>query len=223
MEAIVRAAGLGAQQAEVYAVHDEEVLFLRVGGDPMQVWRTARAGLTDHYPVLIDFDEQILEPDFHPELSPSTLVARSGSHDLDGHIAGRPGTDEDLLGTGDEGYLLDSYDALSFGPPQYLVIVPRPEPWAAFAYMSPYSNFLGLPPELPITAARRWYDRYGAEPFMIGLATGFTGVRPPTEIPDAEQLVVEHLAVAGLSARTKHRAYARALTQLDHWCLYDRP
>jgi len=28
---------------------------------------------------------------------------------------------------------------------------------------------------------------------------------------------------AGLTARTTERAYARALLQLDHWTLYDRP
>ncbi|BCJ47939.1 hypothetical protein GCM10010168_22980 [Actinoplanes ianthinogenes] len=58
---------------------------------------------------------------------------------------------------------------------------------------------------------------------MIGLATGFTVGRPPTGLADAEQLAMEHVAIAGLTAGTTTRAYARALLQLDQWCLYERP
>ena len=72
-----------------------------------------------------------------------------------------------------------------YGEPELLVILPRPEPWAAFAYLNPYGEW-GTP-------------------------------------ADAERLAVEHVAIAGLTARTRIRAYARALLVLDHWCLYDRP
>ncbi|MBB3095985.1 hypothetical protein FHR83_003655 [Actinoplanes campanulatus] len=54
-------------------------------------------------------------------------------------------------------------------------------------------------------------------------ATGFEVSRPPTDPADAERLAAEHVGVAGLTAGTSVRASARALTQLDHWTLYDRP
>lgn len=47
--------------------------------------------------------------------------------------------------------------------------------------------------------------------------------RLPTDPVDAERLAVEHLCLAGLTAGTTVRAYARALMRLDHWTLYDRP
>ncbi|MGW4945354.1 hypothetical protein ACWEOZ_27615 [Actinoplanes sp. NPDC004185] len=47
--------------------------------------------------------------------------------------------------------------------------------------------------------------------------------RPPTDLADAERLALEHVAIAGLTARTRVRAYARALLELHQWCLYNRP
>ena len=47
--------------------------------------------------------------------------------------------------------------------------------------------------------------------------------RPPSDLADAERLAAEHLFLAGLTAGTSPRAYARALLQLDRWALYDRP
>jgi hypothetical protein len=74
-----------------------------------------------------------------------------------------------------------------------------------------------------LAGARRWHERYGAAPTTIGLANGLTVPRPPTTLADAERLATEHVAIAGLTAQTKTRAYARALLQLDRWCLYNRP
>jgi hypothetical protein len=74
-----------------------------------------------------------------------------------------------------------------------------------------------------LAAARRWHERYSAAPTTIGLANGFTVPRPPVELADAERLAVEHVAIAGLTAQTSIRAYARALLELDQWCLYNRP
>ena len=41
--------------------------------------------------------------------------------------------------------------------------------------------------------------------------------------PDAERLACEHVSLAGLTAGTTVRAYARALMQLENWTLYNRP
>lgn len=77
--------------------------------------------------------------------------------------------------------------------------------------------------ELLVAAAHRWYDQHGAEPTVVGLATGFVVSRPPTNLADTERLAAEHVFFAGLTAQTSERAYARALMHLDRWALYDRP
>ncbi|WP_433825816.1 DUF4253 domain-containing protein [Actinoplanes sp. CA-015351] len=163
-----------------------------------------------------------MEPDFHHHSSPSDLIAWVQTADFDAEWARLPsfsiwGHHPETLGTGDEGY-----DLTGFGEPELLVILPRPESWAAFAYLDPYGGW-GTPGELMLAAARRWHERYGAAPTTIGLANGFTVPRPPTELADAERLAVEHMAIAGLTAGTTTRAYARALLQLDQRCLYSRP
>jgi hypothetical protein len=74
-----------------------------------------------------------------------------------------------------------------------------------------------------LAAARRWHEQYGAAATTIGIAIGFTVPRPPTTWADAERLAVEHTSIAGLTAGTTTRAYARALRRLNRWCLYTRP
>jgi hypothetical protein len=104
------------------------------------------------------------------------------------------------------------------------MILPTWQPWAAFAYLVSFWGMLGHDePELLVAAARSWHERYGAEPTVVGLATGFLVPRPPADLADAERLAAEHEFFAGLTAGTTQRAYARALLQLDHWTLYDRP
>lgn len=227
VEKILRAAGLESYRAEQVRIHDETVIVVHPAGDAQQLLRTARAALPDHNPVLVLDGEAVLEPDFHHHSRPSDLIAWVRTADFDAELARLPsfslwGHDPELLGTGDEGFHLDSYDVTHFGEPELLVILPRPEPWAAFAYLDPYGGW-GTPGELLLAAARRWHQRYGATPTTIGLANGFTVPRPPTELAAAERLAVEHVAIAGLTARTRTRAYARALRQLDRWCLYNRP
>jgi hypothetical protein len=56
-----------------------------------------------------------------------------------------------------------------------------------------------------IAAARRRHKRYRAVPTVIGLATGFTVGRPPTDLADAERLAIEHQVFAGLTARDRLR------------------
>jgi hypothetical protein len=225
VEKILRAAGLEAYRAEQLRVHDETVIAVHPAGDAQQLLRSARAALPEHNPVLVLDGEAVLEPDFHHNSRPSDLIAWVQNADVDAELARLPGfleQDPEQMGTGDEGYCLDSYDVTHFGEPELLVILPRPEPWAAFAYLDPYGGW-GTPGDLVLAAARRWHERYGAAPTTIGLANGFTVPRPPTELADAERLAVEHVAIAGLTAKTSTRAYARALLELHQWRLYNRP
>ncbi|MEU4162644.1 DUF4253 domain-containing protein [Actinoplanes sp. NPDC026670] len=231
MRQILEAAGLEKHTAEQYPVHDETVIVVDVVGDAHQMWRTARAGLTDHYPVLVSPSFLVTDPTFHHAPAPAELITSAESFDVVDFLTRRPGSqmpgargrDPEILGTGEEGYYLDSYDVESFGVPEALVIVPRPEPWAAFAYVNGYAALLGQRPEVMLSAARSWFERYRAEPTVIGLACGFTVPGRPADPADAERLAAEHVGVAGLTAGTSIRAYARALMELDHWRLYNRP
>lgn len=221
----MRAAGLASCRAEQLRIHDETIIVVHPAGDAWQLLRSARAALPDHYPVLVLDGEAVLDPDFHHGSTPSELIAWVQNADVDAELSRLHGfleQDPELLGTGDEGYDLHSYDVTHFGEPEWLVILPRPEPWAAFAYLDPYGRW-GTPGDVVLAAARRWHERYRAAPSVIGLATSFTVPRPPTEVADAERLAAEHVAIAGLTAQTSTRAYARALLELDRWCLYNRP
>jgi hypothetical protein len=227
VEKVLGAAGLESYRSEQVRIHDEAVLVVYPTGNAQQLLRSTRAALSDHNSVLVGYDQTVLDPDFHHSSSPSDLIAWVQDADFDVELTRlasftRWGYDPESLGTGDEGYDLDSYDVTHYGEPELLVILPRPEPWAAFAYLNPYGG-LGMPGDLMLAAVRSWHERYGAAPTTIGLANGFTVPRPPTELADAERLAVEHVAIAGLTANTTTRAYARALLQLDHWCLFDRP
>lgn len=231
MRQILEAAGLEEHTAEQYPVHDETVIVVDIVGDAHQMWRTARAGLTDHYPVLVSPSFLVTDSTFHHAPPPAELITSAESFDVDDFLTRQPGSlmpgargrDPEILGTGEEGYYLDSYDVESYGVPEALVIVPRPEPWAAFAYVDGYAALLGQRPEVTLSAARSWFERYRAEPTVIGLACGFTVPRRPADPADAERLAAEHVGVAGLTAGTSIRAYARALMELDHWTLYNRP
>ncbi len=218
VEKILRAAGLESYQAQQVRIHDETVVVVRPAGDAQRLLRSARAALPDHYPVLALYSGTVLDPDLHHDSRPGDLIAAVETTLFD---TGRA-QDPEQLGTGDEGFDLGNYDVTHFGEPELLVILPRPEPWAAFAYLNPYGVW-GTPGDVMLAAAHRWHERYGAEPTTIGLANAFTVSRPPTDPADAERLAIEHVAIAGLTAGTTTRAYARALLQLDRWCLYDRP
>ncbi|GGN64937.1 hypothetical protein GCM10010112_25650 [Actinoplanes lobatus] len=231
VQQILRAAGLESHRARQYSVHDETVIVVDIAGDAQRMWRSVRARIEGHYPVLVNPSFLVTDPVFHHAAAPGELIAQAADFDVEDFLTRQPGSqmpgsrgrDPEILGTGDEGYNLDCYDVASFGEPEALVIVPRPEPWAAFAYLDGYAALMGQNSAVSTAVARRWHDRYGAIPVVIGLATGFEVSRPPTDLADAERLAAEHVGVAGLTAGTSVRAYARALTQLDHWTLYNRP
>jgi hypothetical protein len=226
MQRILHAAGLMSLPAEHHDLHGEPLCLVDVTGhDAMALWQQARAALTDHYPALLLSYEQLdhlADPDLWTP--PAELLAAAATADVDAYVAERTAwwAPHDY-GSGDEGYSLDAYDIGHFGPVATLAILPRPEPWAAFAYLNSFASMCGDPPVLLIAAARRWHERYRAVPTVVGLATGFAVGRPPTDLADAERLAIEHQVFAGLTARTTERAYARALLELDHWTLYSRP
>ena len=223
MDHILQAAGLDPDKAERVTIHGDEVVMAALTGDAMAAWHAARAASAEHYPVLVQDAEWVTEPDYRPSETPADLIARAATVDLDAWLTKRTAWwDEDHLGTGLEGYYLDSYNVMSYGTPEALVILPRPEPWAAFAYLDAYS-MLGADTELAVATARAWYERYGAVPTVVGLASGFLVDRRPADVHAAERLAAEHVAIGGLTARTRLDAYARALMHLDQWCLYARP
>ncbi|MBW6435912.1 DUF4253 domain-containing protein [Actinoplanes hulinensis] len=197
-------------------VHGERVLVQPVKGDGLRIWRRARETHPDRYPVLVLDAEDALEPDYRHRDSPADILARADRVVL-------PAPPPRDRGTGDEGYHLDRYDVAHHGEPELLVLLPRPEPWAAFAYLDSWCHLSGWKPEVLVAAARDWHTRYGAEPTVIGLACGFEVSRPPTGPADAERLAAEHQLFAPLTAGTTELAYARALPQLRRWCLYNRP
>lgn len=224
----MRAAGLGSYRAKQVDVHDETVTVVWTQGDAQELLRSVRAALPEHNAVLVHDSESVVDPISHHDTKPSELIAwaRTPEADTDPELARRIGyavRDPEQLGTGDEGYYLDSYDVTHYGEPEALVILPRPEPWTAFAYLDPYGSWGSTPGRVVLAAARRWHERYSAVPSMVGLATGFAVGRRPADLAEAEALAIEHVAIAGLTAGTRTRAYARALLHLDQWCLYNRP
>lgn len=231
VDEILEAAGLGQVAASQRDVDGESVIVLEVGGDGQQLWDRVRAAVPTHYPVLVHDLDFALDRDYF-EFSdadaphaPADLMVRAETIDVDARIAavsaGRPPIDP---GTGDESYDLNAYDVAPYGPPEGMVLLPRPEPWAAFAYLPSFAVAGPYEPELLVAAARRWHQRYGAEPMVVGFATGFVVPRPPADLADAERLAAEHDFFAGLTVgQTTQRAYARALLRLDHWTLFDRP
>jgi hypothetical protein len=183
-----------------------------------------REELTDGYPVLVGDVEAVVEPDFRHDVAAGELIARAGELDLDAYVAGhrRWLDDPETLGRPDDDYLTEGYDIEGWGDVEAVVVVPAREPWAVFAYLNPYHG-VGLQPELMVAAGRRWYERYGAEPTLVGLACGFEVAKPPAGLAEAIDLAKEHMALAGLTAGNTVNGYARSLLELDHWCLYNRP
>ncbi|WP_436536584.1 DUF4253 domain-containing protein [Actinoplanes sp. HUAS TT8] len=228
MDDLLRAAGLEGRPATSYDHYGEQLILVRLEpGAPLPAWARARDGLRGrHYPVLVRSDADPHDPDMRVREDPAVVLARAAEVDVDARIDQdfrRYGNVEEMLGEENGEYYLDAYDILSFGEPDLLAILPRPEPWAALAYLpacmlaeSPYV-------ELMVAAARRWHDRFGAEPTVIDLATGFRVARRPADRASAEQLAIEHEVLAGLTAGARLRNYASVLMQIDHWRLYNRP
>lgn len=108
-----------------------------------------------------------------------------------------------------------------------LVLLPVPQPWAVYAYLNALSDSCGYGQDLLVAAARRWYERYGAEPVAaFEVVTWLMVTRPPTDPDDAWRLAAEHdllaestLAAPGISLRQ----HAHLLPHLDRWVLFSGP
>ncbi|GIG69438.1 DUF4253 domain-containing protein [Phytomonospora endophytica] len=108
-----------------------------------------------------------------------------------------------------------------------LVLLPTPEPWSAYAYVDALHDACGYGQDLLTAAARRWHERFGAEPVAaLGVMTWLSVARPPAEPETAWRLAFEHHVLAentfsgpGLSIRD----HARALLGRDRWVLFSRP
>ncbi|MEV4756302.1 DUF4253 domain-containing protein [Micromonospora sp. NPDC049559] len=108
-----------------------------------------------------------------------------------------------------------------------LVLLPVARPWAVYAYVHTLYDACWYGHDLLVAAARRWYERYGAEPVAALEVTSWLRVtRPPGSPDDAWRLAVEHHAVAESTFVTPDvalRQHARLLPHRNRWVLFSRP
>jgi hypothetical protein len=109
-----------------------------------------------------------------------------------------------------------------------LVLLPTAEPWAVYAYVHALYDACGYGHDLLVAAARRWYERYGAEPVAaLGeVMTWLTVARPPTHPDDAWRLAYEHYTLAQSALTVPSvplRQHSRLLPRLNQWVLFSRP
>lgn len=113
-----------------------------------------------------------------------------------------------------------------FTPPWQvaLALLPAGDPWNTYAYVH---TLFEADHAMLVSAARRWHERYGAEPVAAfgTVAQLLVGKRPEGQ-EDALRLAVEHVSLAidtigppGIALRW----HAQALLQLDRWQLHRRP
>ena len=108
-----------------------------------------------------------------------------------------------------------------------LVLLPTPQPWSVYAYVQALYDGCWYGQDLLVAAARRWHERYGAEPVgAFDVMTWLTVARPPADPEDAWRLTLEHHALAESTFVTpgvELRQHARLLPGLDRWVLFSRP
>ncbi|SCG76062.1 DUF4253 domain-containing protein [Micromonospora coxensis] len=108
-----------------------------------------------------------------------------------------------------------------------LVLLPVAQPWAVYAYVDALHDACGYGHDLLVAAARRWYERYGAEPVAAWeVTTWLTVARPPTDPDEAWRLAFEHYTLAENTLATPAvtlREHAHLLPHLDRWVLFSRP
>lgn len=108
-----------------------------------------------------------------------------------------------------------------------LVLLPAAEPWAVYAYVDALYDTCDYGQDLLVAAARRWYERYGAETIAaLGVMAWLTVARPPTDPDDSWRLAFEHYVLAENTLSTPGvslRQHACALPRLDRWVLFSRP
>jgi hypothetical protein len=108
-----------------------------------------------------------------------------------------------------------------------LVLLPTSVPWEVHAYVSSLFDIGVYGGEIVIAAARRWHERWGAEPVALwGTMMQFTVSHRPATPDDAWMLAREHDILAANTLSNPGiplRDHARALTVLDRWFLHSRP
>lgn len=108
-----------------------------------------------------------------------------------------------------------------------LVLLPAAQPWAVYAYVNALYDTCGYGQDLLVAAARRWYERYGAEPVAaLDVMTWLLVDRPPTDPDDVWRLAFEHYMLAENTLATPGvslRQHAHLLPDLDRWVLFSRP
>ncbi|MFC0004445.1 DUF4253 domain-containing protein [Micromonospora siamensis] len=108
-----------------------------------------------------------------------------------------------------------------------LVLLPVPQPWAVYAYVNALHDSCAYGQDLLVAAARRWYERHGAEPVAaLEVSTWLRVTRPPTDPREAWRLATEHHTLAENTLATPAvalREHAHLLTELRHWVLFSRP
>lgn len=108
-----------------------------------------------------------------------------------------------------------------------LVLLPAAEPWAPYAFVDALHDACGYGQDLLVAAARRWYERYGAETVgAFEVMAWLTVARPPADPDDAWRLAFEHHVLAEATLRTPGvplRQHARLLPAMDRWVLFSRP
>ena len=106
---------------------------------------------------------------------------------------------KNLIGEIDEGYERHRYDVLwderiGYSRPAVLAKLPTKNPWSIFAWL-PYGGWNDCPSnEYHMAVARRWYEKYGAVPMIMGEDILEFNLKKAVPKEDLMELALEHYA-----------------------------
>ena len=108
-----------------------------------------------------------------------------------------------------------------------VVLLPDPHPWTAFGYISSLYEACSYGHDLVVALAKRWHDRFGAEPVALwGTMVEWFVDKPPIDPLVAWDLAREQGLIAGNTtdnAGVSIRDHSRALRGRRDWFLHSRP